>query len=114
MQTGKAFVLSTVGIYFHLLYGGKTVGEELKKQDTKWVARLQMLARSPWSWKPYSLKILTPTPKHGSVEHWLQGGFWYWYPLQACWLSSGCKWHTWTSLECLLWAPPDLVSGLVP
>lgn len=34
-----------------------------------------MLTRSQGSWKPYSLKILTPTPKHRSVEHWLQGGF---------------------------------------
>lgn len=81
----------------------RRVWEELKRQDTKWVARLQILSRTLGSWKPYSLEILTPTPKHRSDKRWLQYGFWYYYPLSVCSLvaansTHGHLWGPWCGL----------------
>lgn len=93
-----------LGIYFHLLYSLKT-GEVLKRQDTKCVVRLRMLARSPGTWKPY-LRILTPTPTSTGYKVRFGIGI----PSKLVGALVAAKWHTWTSLECLVWAPTDLVS----
>lgn len=40
---------------------------------------------------PGDLEALFENPYSNPNEHWLQGAFWYWNPLQTCWCSSGCQ-----------------------